>query len=184
MAKGLIGIIVAVVVVIAIVVFVFQGQQEPEVSVEEPAEPGELGSVACLVDGKISTDENCVCEEGTKKFYPTNEDGGEVETYGCETQEPEELPPVKEFSVTAKRWDFDPGVITVNEGDMVKMSVRSIDVSHGIAISQFGVSERLSPGETVDIEFTADKAGTYSFFCTVPCGSGHGSMRGTLIVEP
>ena len=101
------------------------------------------------------------------------------------TEEPAEmLPAVKEFSVTAKRWEFDPAVITVNQGDTVKLTVESIDVSHGFAISQFGINRYLTPGKTQEVEFVADKTGTFSFFCTVPCGSGHSSMRGTLIVEP
>ena len=58
-----------------------------------------------------------------------------------------------------------------------------MDVEHGFAIPEFGINENLAPGKSVDIEFTADMAGSYSFFCSVYCGSGHTSMRGTLIVE-
>jgi len=89
----------------------------------------------------------------------------------------------KEFSMTAKQWEFIPNTITVNKGDTVKLSIRSIDVSHGIALPEFGVSEFLRPGITTDLEFVADKTGTYSFYCSVQCGAGHGSMRGTLIVN-
>jgi len=93
------------------------------------------------------------------------------------------IPSVKEFDIVAKKWDFNPSTIRVKEGDIVKLNVESIDVSHGLAIFEFGINERLNPGKTVSIEFTADKAGEYVFLCTVPCGKGHGSMRGTLIVE-
>jgi cytochrome c oxidase subunit II len=90
---------------------------------------------------------------------------------------------VKEFAVSATKFDFTPSTITVNEGDTVKLSVTSEDVDHGIAISAFGVSEQVPVGETVEIEFVADKAGTYPFFCSVFCGSGHGAMKGTLVVQ-
>ena len=90
---------------------------------------------------------------------------------------------VREFDITAKRWQFSPSTITVNEGDKVKLNIRSLDVTHGFAIFEFGVNERLSPGRTVTVEFTADKAGEYTFACSVPCGSGHGGMNGRLIVE-
>ena len=90
---------------------------------------------------------------------------------------------VKSFTMTAKQWAFEPSKITVNKGDTVKLAVKSIDVTHGFGLSAFGINERLNPGETVNIEFVADKTGTFSFFCSVSCGSGHGGMRGTLIVN-
>jgi cytochrome c oxidase subunit 2 len=90
---------------------------------------------------------------------------------------------VRTFNITAKQWDFSPSTITVSQGDTVRLNVTSTDVAHGIAISAFGVNERLEPGKTTAIEFIADKKGTFTFFCSVFCGSGHGSMKGTLIVE-
>jgi cytochrome c oxidase subunit II len=90
---------------------------------------------------------------------------------------------VKEFTMKAVQWDFQPSVITVKEGDTVKISITSEDVTHGIRLSEYGISENLKPGKTTTIEFVADKKGTFSFFCSVPCGSGHRQMKGTLIVE-
>ncbi|MCH8945618.1 MAG: cupredoxin domain-containing protein [Nanoarchaeota archaeon] len=97
--------------------------------------------------------------------------------------ETEKVPEIKEFNIIAKRWDFSPSTITVNEGDTVILNIESIDVTHGFAISEFGVSEQLVSGNTVKVEFIADKKGTFSFFCNVFCGSGHSSMRGTLVVQ-
>lgn len=91
--------------------------------------------------------------------------------------------PVKEFNITARQWAFDPATITVKQGDTVKLVIKSIDVTHGIALPAFDISRRLEPGKTVTIEFTADQKGTYSFFCSVFCGAGHSDMKGTLIVE-
>jgi|TARA_B100001964_G_C14254776_1_gene611789 cytochrome c oxidase subunit 2 len=90
---------------------------------------------------------------------------------------------VKEFNMISKKWDFTPSTITVSEGDVVKLNIDNIDIAHGFALFEFGVNERLEPGKTTTVEFTADKAGEYKFFCSVPCGSGHSSMDGTLIVE-
>ena len=90
---------------------------------------------------------------------------------------------VVEIDIIAKQWDFTPATITVSEGDQVKLNIRSVDVTHGFSLFEFGVNERLTPGQTTTVEFTADKAGEYTFFCSVPCGRGHGGMRGKLIVE-
>ena len=90
---------------------------------------------------------------------------------------------IKEFTMTAKNWKFEPSIITVNEGDTVKLFIESVDVTHGFQLIDFDVNENLKPGKIVNIEFVADKKGTFSFFCSVPCGSGHQQMKGTLIVK-
>ena len=90
---------------------------------------------------------------------------------------------IKEFDMTARQWEFEPSTITVKEGDKVKLNIKSIEGTHGFAISEFGINENLRPGETVTVEFIADKKGEYIFFCSVYCGEGHSGMRGKLIVE-
>ena len=90
---------------------------------------------------------------------------------------------IKEFSMTAKKWEFSPETIIVNNGDIVKLHITSIDVDHGFNLPDFNVNEELEPGKTVNIEFTADKTGTFTFFCNVFCGSGHSDMEGMLIVN-
>jgi len=90
---------------------------------------------------------------------------------------------VKEFRIEAKQFMFDPGIIEVNKGDRVRLIVTSIDVPHGISIREYGINERLDVGKPKVIEFTADKEGTFTAFCSVFCGSGHSNMKGKLIVR-
>ena len=90
---------------------------------------------------------------------------------------------VKEFNMVARQWDFEPSTITVNEGDTVLLHIQSIDVGHGFGLSAFGINEYLPSGQTVDVEFVADQKGTFTFACSVSCGSGHNGMNGQLIVE-
>ncbi len=90
---------------------------------------------------------------------------------------------VKEFKMTAKQFSFEPSTIEVNKGDKVRLIVTSVDVPHGIAIKEYGINERLEVGKPVTIEFTADKEGTFSAYCSVFCGSGHSNMKGNLIVK-
>ena len=89
----------------------------------------------------------------------------------------------KQFTMTAKQWEFQPSSITVNKGDLVKLSITSVDVAHGFRLPIFGVSTVLRPGQTTNVEFVADKVGRYTFFCNVSCGLGHSNMRGILIVQ-
>ena len=90
---------------------------------------------------------------------------------------------VKEFKLTAKQFAFEPSIIEVNKGDKVRLIVTSTDVPHGIAIPEYGINERLDPGKEVKIEFTAEKEGTFTAFCSVFCGSGHSSMKGKIVVK-
>ena len=89
----------------------------------------------------------------------------------------------KQFDVVAKQFSFEPNKIEVNQGDVVILKIKSVDVDHGIAIPDFGVSKTLQSGKEETIQFTADKKGTFTFFCNVLCGSGHESMTGTLVVK-
>ena len=89
----------------------------------------------------------------------------------------------KEFSITASTWKFEPSVIRVKEGDAVTLRLRSIDVSHGIGIKEFGVSLKVGAGEEKNVTFIAEKKGTYTLFCNVFCGEGHRDMKGVLVVE-
>lgn len=95
----------------------------------------------------------------------------------------EHIANAKEFNVVAKNWKFDPETINVNEGDSVLLHIQSIDVEHGFALPDFNVDVKLHPGETIDVEFTADKKGEFTFYCDVFCGEGHNHMKGKLVVK-
>ena len=90
---------------------------------------------------------------------------------------------VKEFKITSKQFSFEPSTIEVNKGDKVRLIVTSMDVPHGISIPEYNINERLDVGKSATIEFTADKEGTFTAFCSVFCGSGHANMKGKLIVK-
>lgn len=90
---------------------------------------------------------------------------------------------VKEFTMTAKKFDFTPATITVSEGDRVKLTITSEDVTHGFAIDELGIKEDIVAGKPTVVEFTASKKGTFRFYCSLFCGQGHTEMEGQLIVE-
>ena len=92
-------------------------------------------------------------------------------------------PTVHESTMTASSYQFDPAVITVKKGDKVRLIVTATDRRHGINIDGYDIDQTLKPGEPTTIEFTADKAGTFEFKCSVYCGMGHRNMKGKLIVE-
>lgn len=109
--------------------------------------------------------------------------GQQVPAEGSNAEETDVSAEVKEFKMTAKQFDFEPNIIEVNKGDKVRLIVTSLDVPHGIAIPEYGINARLDVGKPATIEFTADKEGTFTAFCSVACGAGHGRMQGKLIVK-
>lgn len=88
-----------------------------------------------------------------------------------------------EIKMTAKSGEFDPSAITVKKGEKVRLIVTATDRDHGFQLDAFDVNQVLKKGDTEIIEFTASKAGTFVFKCSVPCGAGHRRMKGTLVVE-
>ncbi|MDP2717674.1 MAG: cupredoxin domain-containing protein [Candidatus Micrarchaeota archaeon] len=98
------------------------------------------------------------------------------------TAQPSASVSVQEFTVTAKQFEFSPATLTVKKGVPVKLAITSQDVEHSFSLPEFNVNQKLPPGETKTVEFTPDKTGEFTFFCSVFCGAGHGSMRGKLVV--
>ena len=90
---------------------------------------------------------------------------------------------VREVKVVAKQWEFSPNPIVVKKGEKVRLRIKSVDVTHGFALPDFGINEVLNPGQEITIEFKADKQGTFEFFCSVQCGEGHAGMRERLVVR-
>jgi cytochrome c oxidase subunit II len=86
-------------------------------------------------------------------------------------------------AVTAKRFEFEPKEIHVKKGESVVLEITSQDVTHGFFSRKFGFDEDLAPGKTVRIPIRADEAGPYLVICDHFCGSGHGGMKMTIVVE-
>ncbi len=142
-----------------------------------------------LPDSGAKSDSDAGPETSEQKETAENQEAETAGNQKTETQpapqQSQEAPEaaVKEFNVQAFRFGFNPSAIEVNKGDKVKITLTSSDTTHGFSISEYSISETISPGQTKTVEFTADKEGTFAFFCSVYCGSGHGGMRGTLIVR-
>ena len=89
----------------------------------------------------------------------------------------------KEIRVTAKKYEYDPAVITVKQGDRVNLIITAVDHDHGFKIEAFHIDQLVKRGESTSVEFSADMTGTFPFQCSHFCGLGHKGMKGDLIVE-
>ena len=89
---------------------------------------------------------------------------------------------IKTFDVEAFQFGFEPDVIKVKKGDIVRVNVQSRDVPHGFNIKDYDINVRIEKDNPKTVEFIADKAGEFDIVCSVYCGRGHHSMKANLIV--
>ncbi len=86
------------------------------------------------------------------------------------------------IQVIAKRYSFAPDQITVKKGQPVTLSLRSMDVTHGLAIKELGIKTEIPKGRDTSVSFTPQSVGTFEGKCSHFCGAGHGSMNFTVVV--
>jgi len=60
---------------------------------------------------------------------------------------------VKEFTIDAFRFGYNPNTVAVKKGDRVRLSINNTDTKHGIRIPDLGISDNES------LEFVVDKSG-------------------------
>lgn len=102
------------------------------------------------------------------------------------TQVPQEAAPTgetKTFTISGKSFSFTPNEIRVKKGDIVKITFKNTGGFHDFTIDEYNVkTAQIQSGQTADVEFVADKAGTFEFYCSVGNHRAQG-MKGNLIVE-
>lgn len=121
-----------------------------------------------------------------------------------EAKEPDEIP----ITVTGQqfKWTFEYTDATVGSGAnaapvttnelhvpvdrQLRVKMVSLDVIHSFWVPEWGIKRDAVPArdpgaEGIDNEFvvTPDQEGTFSLICTELCGTGHATMRATVVVE-
>jgi nitrous-oxide reductase len=95
---------------------------------------------------------------------------------------------VVDVYMSATRSHFTPDILRVQEGDTVNLHITNIetaaDATHGFAVPQYNIEASIDPGEVVNITFTAEKSGSFAFYCSEFCSALHLEMQGRLLVEP
>jgi len=91
--------------------------------------------------------------------------------------------PARVVEISAKRFEFNPKQVTLKRGEKVTIRLVSTDRAHGLLIKPLGVDLDADNGKPGEITITPDAAGTFPAICDHYCGSGHGNMKMTIIVE-
>ena len=73
--------------------------------------------------------------------------------------------------------------ITVKKGDKVKINVNAINGTHNFNIDEFNVHQETPTGKITVVEFTADKAGEFIYYCSMPGHRANGHWGTLKVVE-
>jgi cytochrome c oxidase subunit II len=85
--------------------------------------------------------------------------------------------------IAAKRFEFSPRELVLKRGEKVTLRLRTGDVTHGFYQKALGIDTTIEPGKTTEVTLTPEKAGRFLTICDHFCGSGHGGMSMTIVVE-
>ncbi|HSY52415.1 MAG TPA: cupredoxin domain-containing protein [Thermoanaerobaculia bacterium] len=91
--------------------------------------------------------------------------------------------PPRVVEISAKRFEFNPKQVTLKRGEKVTIRLVSTDRAHGLLIKPLGVDLDADDGKPGEITITPDAVGTFPAICDHYCGSGHGNMKMTIVVE-
>jgi plastocyanin len=87
------------------------------------------------------------------------------------------------FHVKGGSFFYVPNMIKVKKGDKVKIVFENVGGMHNINIDEFNVkSETVQTDKETTVEFTADKTGSFEYYCSVGQHRAMG-QKGTLVVE-
>jgi len=97
----------------------------------------------------------------------------------------QEPAPDRRIEIVAERFSYFPSRIRVRRGTTVEFVLTSDDTYHGFFMPQFGVNLMIQPPgkDATTVRVTFSEAGEYVFECSRPCGAGHNTMRGVVVVE-
>lgn len=145
---------------LSLVLFACALQPPPEEP--PPAEPAEEQSTEIQAP-KERTTEDAGGDGGVSKVQPA--------------------PESRVIRMTSESWKFTPNVVAVKKGENVTIQISGLSGTHGFSVPGLGINAPVITGQTVTVKVPTDKAGTFPFLCSIPCGAGHTDMRGQIVIQ-
>jgi len=119
-------------------------------------------------------------QTGDETGMPVVPEGPAGET-GSGTNVPD-MVAVREFTVSGSSFAFAPATMTVKKGETVRVTFKNTSGTHDWVLDEFNAKTKvLSAGQQEVVEFVADKAGSFEYYCSVGKHREMG-MKGTLTV--
>ena len=91
---------------------------------------------------------------------------------------------VKEILIEGSEYSYNPSLINLTEGETVRLTFNNIGkFPHDLVIDGLGVATKtVAPGGSDVVEFTANKIGTFTLYCTIGSHRTQG-MEGEVVVK-
>jgi len=84
--------------------------------------------------------------------------------------------------VTARKFAFLPGRITLKIGVPAVLEFVAPEVVMGFSAPDFNLRTDIVPGQVARLRILPQQMGTFEFLCDIFCGDGHEGMHGTIEV--
>jgi cytochrome c oxidase subunit 2 len=91
--------------------------------------------------------------------------------------------PARVVEISAKKFEFTPNVVTLKKDEPVTIHFTSTDRAHGLFVKALKIDLDADAGKPAEVTVTPHEAGTFAAICDHYCGSGHGNMKMTFVVE-
>jgi cytochrome c oxidase subunit 2 len=104
-------------------------------------------------------------------------------TIGLKTETAQAAESPQIIRITASKFQFSPNQITLHKSEPVTLQLTSSDRTHGFLLRAFKIDTDIEPGKTKEITITPQTVGTFKAICDHYCGTGHGNMKMTIVVE-
>lgn len=88
-----------------------------------------------------------------------------------------------EWVLIGQAWAWEGADVTVPKDAEVKILATSVDVIHGLRITDTDVNVMVIPGQISEVDVVFDSPGVKSVICHEYCGVGHHLMGATITVE-
>ena len=142
-----------------------------------------VGAALLLKQNSTQQSEVTTSETVTEDVMEKTEDTAMEEGEAMEDEAMMEEGEVTVVNVGGGSFTFEPNVIRAKKGETIRVVFSANDLMHDFVIDDLNVGTELTQaGETSEVEFTADEAGEFEFYCSVGNHRAQG-MVGTLIIE-
>jgi cytochrome c oxidase subunit 2 len=84
--------------------------------------------------------------------------------------------------ITARKFAFLPGEITLKKGVAVVLEFVATEVVMGFSAPDLMLRADIIPGQVERVHLVPQQVGTFEFLCDIFCGDGHEGMHGTIKV--
>lgn len=140
-----------------------------------------LGSVGILIGIAVVA---VLMVNGAKKPATSTASPNTQSSPQKEVSTPEANSVVKEITVTGNEYSYSPNSLTLQKGEQIKLSFKNAgNLPHNLLIDELGVATKtVKGGDSDTVTFTADKSGTFKFYCSVGNHRAQG-MEGMTTVK-